>query len=448
MVPIPGPGTPPPLLCWATAWQDASYSGSSMASFAAGEYWRGQTPGCGAKLRAAFVRKPRATSLPRPGAFPPWPPGPRPPGVACSRLFPRRPEAVLRNCHVWAPAPPPLPGLRLVALKTQRRAVRQQTQMHWQRARPLAAQRTLLRAVQQPQAQVLWQRQPHHPTITPGWAPGRRAEAPVDLAPHLPRLLIASRRRTTPTLTTSSIALTMTSSTPAALSTRHSSRSTAPKQLTAPLHLTIRPRPLYLSSQRGSPVLARTWQLRRGPLVHASSPGGVWGGCTGSALAKGALNPSWGKTPPPLGQATAAKAKTLHPTPAATTSSSPRAPAAGPSLTLAHHHLVPGPLAARRPTLFQEATGRAGPGKQRPSAGTALRRNDVPPAAPQLPAAALLAPRRPNSFPTPIASRPRSPQPGRSSGSFCIGLGPLGSSSPCRSSSSLRSGGGRRRPPL
>ena len=32
--------------------------------------------------------------------------------------------------------------------------------------------------------------------------------------------------------------------------------------------------------------------------MHASSPGGVRGGCTGSALAKGALNPSWGMTPP------------------------------------------------------------------------------------------------------------------------------------------------------
>ena len=165
---------------------------------------------------------------------------------------------------------------------------------------------------------------------------------------------------------------------------------------------------------------------------------------------RGGAEPALGDDAPPPERKGLGVPEALHVPPATATSSSPRAPAAGPLLLLAHHHLVPGPPAAGRPTLDQGAAGRTGPGKQRPSADTALRQSDVPTplAAPQPPAAALLAPCRPRSFSTSTFPRPRSPPPGRSSGSSCIGLGPLGSSSPCRSSSSLRSRGGRRRPPL
>ena len=80
-----------------------------------------------------------------------------------------------------------LPGsLRAAPLKTLRWA-RQQTQEHWHRGRPLAALKTLSRAVQQPQAQRLWQRQHRLPTITlnrAGPANGRALRRP---AAHHPR---------------------------------------------------------------------------------------------------------------------------------------------------------------------------------------------------------------------------------------------------------------------
>ena len=71
--PTPGPRTPLLSHYLATAWPDASCSGSSIASFATGISWKGLTPGCGVKLRAAFGQKRRATPFPRPGAFPPCP---------------------------------------------------------------------------------------------------------------------------------------------------------------------------------------------------------------------------------------------------------------------------------------------------------------------------------------------------------------------------------------
>ena len=140
----------------------------------------------------------------------------------------------------------------------------------------------------------------------------------------------------------------------------------------------------------------------------------------------------------------------LPPAPLAeSTSSSPRAPEAGPALTRALHHLVPGPLAALWPTLAPGAAGRAGPGRTRPNDPTPLRRSDMPNtlALPTLPAAAIHSPSCPRSFPTSSFPCPCSPRPGRSSGSSCIGLGPLGSSS-LFLCSSLCSRGGHPRPPL
>ena len=100
--PTSGPETPPLVPCSAAAWPDASCSGSSITSFAAGASWMGLTPGYEAKLRAAFVPRRRVAPLPRPGASPPLPPAPRPPGAACSRLSPRPPEAASRERQALA----------------------------------------------------------------------------------------------------------------------------------------------------------------------------------------------------------------------------------------------------------------------------------------------------------------------------------------------------------
>ena len=145
------------------------------------------------RAEAAGHAPPEARSLP------PWPPGLRPPGVACSGPSPLRPEAVPRERQAWDRAAPPLPWPRLVSLKTQRRAVRQQTQLHWQRVRPLVARRTLTWAAQQSQAQMLWQRRLHHPTIPSGRVKNLTAEAPTGSALHHLRPRIPPRRRTTST---------------------------------------------------------------------------------------------------------------------------------------------------------------------------------------------------------------------------------------------------------
>ena len=63
---------------------------------------------------------------------------------------------------------PPRHGQPTAALRTHGWE-RQQTQLQWQPGRPPAAQKTPARAQWQ-QAQRLWQRQPHHPTISFGGA--------------------------------------------------------------------------------------------------------------------------------------------------------------------------------------------------------------------------------------------------------------------------------------
>ena len=136
-------------------------------------------------------------ALPVARSLPPWPPGLLPPGAACSRPSPRPPEAVLRGRQAWDRAAPSLPQPPFTSPKTQRRAERQQTQLHWQRGRPLVALRTHTWAVQQPQAQRLWQRRLHHPSIPPGRVLDRTAEAPTGSALHHLRLRIPPRRRTT-----------------------------------------------------------------------------------------------------------------------------------------------------------------------------------------------------------------------------------------------------------
>jgi hypothetical protein len=75
---------------------------------------------------------------------------------------------------------------RAAPLKTLR-WVRQQTQEHWHRGRPLAALKTLSRAVQQPQAQRLWQRQHHLPTINLSRAGPGNGQALRRPAAHHPR---------------------------------------------------------------------------------------------------------------------------------------------------------------------------------------------------------------------------------------------------------------------
>ena len=139
-------------------------------------------------------------ALPVARSLPPWSPGLLPPGAACSRPSPRPPEAVLRGRLAWDSAAPSLPQPPFTSPKTQRRAERQHTQLHWQRGRPLVALRTHTWAVQQPQAQRLWQRRLHHPTIPPGRVLNLTAEAPTGSALHHLRHRIPPRRRTTSSL--------------------------------------------------------------------------------------------------------------------------------------------------------------------------------------------------------------------------------------------------------
>ena len=139
--------------------------------------------------------------------------GPPPPGAACSRPSPRPLGALRWGRLAMVPAVPSWPPTPYTPPKTPRWATRQQTQWHWQRARPPVAQRTLTRAVQQPQAQRLWQRRPHHPTIPPGRVLDWTAEAPTGSALLLPRHRIPPPRRAT---STSTAAVRMTLSTPAA----------------------------------------------------------------------------------------------------------------------------------------------------------------------------------------------------------------------------------------
>ena len=116
--PTSGPETPPLVPCSAAAWPDASCSGSSITSFAAGASWMGLTPGYEAKLRAAFVPRRRVAPLPRPGASPLCPRrrGRLGPLAAGSLLAHQRPHR--GSAKPWPGGPPPLPWQRYASPKT------------------------------------------------------------------------------------------------------------------------------------------------------------------------------------------------------------------------------------------------------------------------------------------------------------------------------------------
>ena len=186
--------------------------------------------------------------------------------------------------------------------------------MQWQLDRRLAGMRTHVRAVQLQQAQELWLRQLHHPTILPdqvlgsplpsGRLASRHPRPRISARRHVP--IAACRLASFATAVVSGLRRRATCSQPAIATSRHAPKAPLPLPplhlQPARAHLLIRGRPLA-PGPRGSPVVKSVISKARcgrglNPLGRTLPPWALTLGRRVRLGFAGALNPMRRTTPP------------------------------------------------------------------------------------------------------------------------------------------------------